>query len=529
MKITTYSRKDFNYYSNFQLQLSENQEALNEFIGSVFSIESIKEQIKLKQKSFSRVNRNIIQTHFKNQYTNLSISESIKNNISLLGEENTFTITTGHQLTLFGGPAFFFYKIIHCISLTKKLKEVFPEFNFIPVFWLASEDHDKEEISEATIFNQTFLWENQFNGATGDFPLDDKFQILKNSIQKKFSSNEECEILRHLNEFNGANLSEAFVHFLTSIFKDYGLLVLDANSPILKNELSGIIKNEINEFSTFTNVSETNEQLQKKGIKPQAKIQQINFFKLEKGHRLKINFSNNKYYISDREISKDELLFDAQTNPESFSPNVFLRPLYQELILPNLAYIGGPNELSYWLQLKKNFDFYKIPFPLLVNRLSLFVVESSTEKKMKNFSFSILDFINSSFDDLKKSYLSNTQDFKNLDWIQTDTKLQGILLDLKNLYASSAPEISNFLNSEWRTIEKSVEKIKSKLEKQVAVKHTVSLNQIEQIKSKLTPNSTPQEKFYHFFTFCPDGTLKLMHKLIEKIDPFNPNILIVTD
>ncbi|MFM7667890.1 MAG: bacillithiol biosynthesis BshC, partial [Bacteroidota bacterium] len=318
MKINTYKRKEFNYYNDVQLKLCDEQESLNDFIGLPFSSEALKKQIQIKQESFSKEKRKILQAHFESQYKNIEISEAIKKNINLVSEENTFTITTGQQLTLFGGPAFFFYKIIHCISLTSKLKKNNPEYNFIPVFWLASEDHDKEEISDTTIFHQKFHWENEFTGATGDFPLDDKIEKIKNSILDFFSNNEDCEIASHLKKFNGLTLSEAFIIFLTSIFKDYGLLVLDANSPILKKELSIVFVNEINEFSTFKNVSETNEQLQKNGIKSQAKIREVNFFKLHEGQRLKINYSENKFFIANKEIQKEKLLSDIQNNPESF-------------------------------------------------------------------------------------------------------------------------------------------------------------------------------------------------------------------
>ena len=529
MNIEHLSRSSFHHYNQTHLRLAEQQESLGEFIGLPFSLESMKKQIKLKQESFSKENRQILQTHFKNQYKDVHLSESIINNIELLGLENSFTITTGQQLTLFGGPAFFFYKIIHCISLARKLKKIHPEYNFIPVFWLASEDHDKEEISETTIFNQSFRWENNFTGSTGEFPLDNNFQNIKNSLVDFFSTNEGSEIVKHLNKFQGETLSKGFINFLTSIFHEYGLLVLDANSPILKKELSTIIKNEINEFSTYKNISESDAALKSKGIKPQAKIQEVNFFKLEKGQRLKINYSENKFFIANEEVSKDQLLLDINNKPESFSPNVFLRPLYQEIILPNLAYIGGPGELSYWLQLKSNFDFYKTPFPLLANRLSLYVIDSSIEKKMKNFSFSVLDFINTSFDELKKNFLSTTQDFENLNWEETDSKLYTIYLKYKEIYLGSTPEIGSFLDAEWKNIEKSVEKIKSKLQKQLATKHDLGIKQIEQIKVKLFPNFIPQERFYHFFTFCPDGSLKLIDELIQEIDPFNTDILVITN
>jgi bacillithiol biosynthesis cysteine-adding enzyme BshC len=527
MHIEYLSRSAFHHYNQTHLRLAEQQELLNDFIGLPFSLNSIKKQIRLKRESYTFDSRKLLQTHFEVQYKNIHLSESIKKNIELLGHENSFTITTGQQLTLFGGPAFFFYKIIHCISLANKLKQIHPEYNFIPVFWLASEDHDKEEISETIFFNQNFRWESDYNGATGCFPLDENFEKIKTSISDLFSKNESNEIHELISKFYGETLAEGFINFLSELFKDYGLLVIDADSKLLKEQLIPIIKSDVDKFSAFANVSETNNMLKKQGIEPQAKIQQINFFKLSKNKRSKIKFQDNKYYIADQEISKENLLNSIEIEPEKFSPNVFLRPLYQELILPNLAYIGGPGELSYWLQLKNNFNFHAIPFPILVNRLSLYFIDSSTQKRINNLPFSLLDYINYSLVDLKKKFISSTEDFIEMNWESIDNDTHLILTQFRDKYEKLAPEIESSLEGEWKNIEKSIEKIKNKLQKQISIKHENSLKQIEHIKLKLTPISIPQERYYHFFTFCPDGSLSLMDDLIEKIDPFSTEIIVV--
>jgi bacillithiol biosynthesis cysteine-adding enzyme BshC len=528
MTIESLSRKLFNYYNDTQLKLAESQETLSDFIGLPFSRESISEQVKLKKKNYSTKNRKVLKAHFEKQYNSVEISDSIRKNIALLENENSFTITTGQQLTLFGGPAFFFYKIMHCLSITKKLNEENPDYHFIPVFWLASEDHDKNEISETNIFTKKFNWENDFNGATGEFLLDENFSMIRNSILDFFSTNDNNEIKEHLSHFSGRTLSEGFIRFLTSLFKDYGLLVLDANSKILKNQLIPVFKNEVSQFSTFQNVSKTDTLLLQNGIKPQAKIQPINFFKLSANKRTKITYKENKYYIADEEISKENLLLDIENHPETFSPNVFLRPLYQEIILPNIAYIGGPGELSYWMQLKTNFNYNTIPFPLLINRISIYYIDPTLEKKIKNFQFSIRDFINVSFDELKRNYLSSTQEYSNLNWENIDNHITSAHTESKAIFQKSTPEIENFLESEWKNIEKIIDRIKVKVQKQLSTKHDIELKQIEQIKNKLIPDSIPQERYFHFFTFCPNGSLNLMHDLIQEIDPFSTEILVVT-
>jgi uncharacterized protein YllA (UPF0747 family) len=180
------------------------------------------------------------------------------------------------------------------------------------------------------------------------------------------------------------------------------------------------------------------------------------------------------------------------------------------------------------MQLKTNFNYNTIPFPLLINRISIYYIDPTLEKKIKNFQFSIRDFINVPFDELKRNYLSSTQEYSNLNWENIDHHLTSAHTESKAIFQKSTPEIENFLESEWKNIEKIIDRIKVKVQKQLSTKHDIELKQIEQIKNKLIPDSIPQERYFHFFTFCPNGSLNLMHDLIREIDPFSSEILVVT-
>jgi bacillithiol biosynthesis cysteine-adding enzyme BshC len=527
MKTEYYDRKKFNTYNRQQILLSENQSLLKDFIGLPFDENSFVEQIRLKKNNYSSEFRAILQNSIRNSYKNIDINDTVSENINLLGDQNTFTITCGHQLTLFGGPAYFFYKIIHIISLTKKLNERYKQFRFVPVFWMASEDHDKDEITKLNIFNNHFVWETESEGPTGNYKLDSNFEKIKSDFIQFFSNSEFDEINDHLNNFKGANLSEGFISYLNSIFKDYGLIILEPNSRELKKLFIPIIKKEIEQFQTFKCVSKSNTELEEFGFTLQAKIQPINLFYLQDDKRIRIKFENNLFSVEDNFFTLDELLKHVENYPERFSPNVFLRPIFQELILPNIAFIGGPSEINYWLQLKKLFQVFTIPFPLIQPRLSVIYVDKSMNKKIKKINFQVYDYFNEDIFYLKKRYMQQTEEIENLDWNQIDSSLENIKNNYLDIYKKNASEIIKTFEAEWNNIEKSIAKIKNKLEKRIMERHEQEINSLEQLKNKFLPNNNPQERFYHFFHFCSQGNLKLVDEMIEVFNPFENRIMVI--
>lgn len=526
MKIQLYNRNSFQLFNRPQLSLSNNQLELSEFIGLPFSVESFQQQIELKKNSYTNEYRSILQNVILKTYDDIELNAITRRNIQLLGENNTYTITCGHQLTLFGGPAYFFYKIIHIISLCKKLNQFYENNNFLPVFWLASEDHDKDEITDLKIFNSKFYWETEVSGPCGKYPLDEAFEKIKTEFINLFSNSEFDEIKKHILNFKGKNLSEGITKFIYSIFKHFGLIILDSNCKELKTLFKPIIKEEIEHFIALRNVSDTNSKLKAINIEPQAKIQNLNLFYLLDNQRIKIKFEENEYVIGETRFTLNQLLSEGNNYPERFSPNVFLRPIFQELILPNLAFIGGPSELSYWLQLKNLFSACNIPFPLIQQRLSIIFIDKSTKKKIDKFKFDIPEYCNEQVHQLKKKFIRENDD-DNINWQLVEVPLDIAKNAAREIYRSNAPEIQNSFDAEWINIEKSFEKIKSKLEKQLLEKHEQSIKALDNIKNRILPDSIPQERYFHFFHFCPKGNLALLNEIIDSYNPFDSSILVI--
>ena len=171
-------------------------------------------------------------------------------------------------------------------------------------------------------------------------------------------------------------LADATRYLVNALFGQYGLVIIDADDHRLKQQFAHIIEQDIIEQNSFKNISATNEQLEKLGVHIQVNPREINFFYLMDGLRERIVFEDELYKVLNTEISfsKEELQKEISNYPERFSPNVVMRPLYQEYILPNIAYVGGGAEVVYWLELKSNFEHYKVDFPILILRNSGLVI-----------------------------------------------------------------------------------------------------------------------------------------------------------
>ena len=359
--------RDTKYFSTLICNYLDEDSKLHPFYNRFPSLENFKAQIQEKQKAVTDQSRTILVNGLKNQYKKVDASLLTKQNIEALKDENTFTITTGHQLNLFTGPLYFLYKIVSTINLTTQLKQKYPEYNFVPVYWMATEDHDFEEINYFNFPGQQLQWNRTSNGAVGELDTAGLKQVF-DLFSQELGIRKNADTLRNL--FTSAylehdNLAEATRFLANALFAEQGLVILDANCAELKRLFIPYIKEELLNRTSFLEVTKSNNELSKHyGI--QVNPREINLFYLRNNLRERIVEKDGMYYANDTDISwsKNEILKEVDDFPEHFSPNVIMRPLYQEVILPNLCYIGGGGELAYWFQLKGFFNKVDVPLPI---------------------------------------------------------------------------------------------------------------------------------------------------------------------
>ncbi len=510
MKIEKIKLETTGKFSPLFLDYLNQHQSLDQFYGRYPSLDSFKASIGEKQ--LSDESRQVLSNVLKSQYNGIMPDEAVMQNIESIKDRKTFTITTGHQLNIFSGPLYFIYKIVTVINTCKKLKEQYPDYTFVPVYWMASEDHDFEEISFFRLFNQKYTWESDQKGPVGRMNPD-SLRDLINNLPEKVALFEEA-YLQH------GTLAEATRYFVNVLFGDEGLIVLDADSSDLKSLFKTTIKDDVFNHKAHDLVVATSEKLDGNGYKIQVNPREINFFYMEDGLRERILLEEGKFKINNTtmvfEPGEMEDLIDS--NPEKFSPNVILRPLYQETILPNLAYIGGPGELAYWLQLKTVFAHYNTVFPILMPRNFCLYVNRPNAKKIQKAGLALENYFLPD-NQLKSVYIEK---FSNhtVELNREKEILLEVFNSIKNLALTVDKSLEGFIGAEAAKAGKNLDNIEKRLKKAEERKYEQNLKSLLSIKDRMFPEGNLQERSDNFLNFYINNP-SFIKQLITHLDPFD--------
>ena len=359
MKKETISFKETGYFSKKFLDFIDN-ESLSYYPNENNILDVI------KNFNFSKVNRELLSKELEFQYKSIDTSSVVNGNIKSIMSDNTFTVTTGHQLNIFTGPLYVIYKIISVIKLSRMLSQKYPKYKFVPVYWMASEDHDFEEIKSFHSNGKTYSWDIESKGPVGNLNT----ESLKNILDEDISI---PDFFRDAYS-SSSSLSEAVRKYMNHLFGEFGLITIDPNSKNLKKTISDIIVDDV--------VNNTIEKVEKSSENTsEVYVRKINFFFQESDFRQRID-KTDKFNILSTNLSftKKEIKDKIVSSPELFSPNVITRCLYQQRILPNVCYLGGPSEIVYWESFKKFFEHYNITYPVLVPRDFVLLLTTKIQK-----------------------------------------------------------------------------------------------------------------------------------------------------
>ncbi|MBE0390956.1 bacillithiol biosynthesis cysteine-adding enzyme BshC [Flavobacterium sp. PL002] len=491
-------------------------------------LENFEAQILEKQANFNDASRAQLVTVLQKQYEGLNISPLTKQNIEALKGSNTFTVTTGHQLNLFSGPLYFLYKIISTINLTKELKEKYPAYNFVPIYWMATEDHDFEEINYFNFKGKKFRWNKESTGPVGRLStegLSDFFDIYQQELGTSTNATTLKKIFKEA-YLQHDNLASATRQLANALFGELGLVIIDADERALKQNFIPYIKEELLKQTSHKAVLETTEQLKEYNI--QVNPREINLFYIEDDLRERIILENNIYSINNTKMafSETEIIQLLENNPEKFSPNVIMRPLYQEVILPNLCYIGGGGEIAYWLELKSFFNAVNITFPMLLVRNSVLL---ATEKQIKK-----IDKLKLSWSDLfaKQSQLINKVTQKSsefpIDLTPQKEQLQQQFKALFELAKQTDKSFTGAVKAQEVKQTKGLESLEKRLLKAQKRKFSEEIERTTDLQNELFPNKSLQERQANFSEFYLENGVDLIPKLIASLHPLEQKFEIIT-
>lgn len=483
----------------------------------------------IEQRKKYKTDRAALVNVIRQQYEGLEVHEAVARNIELLHSENTFTVCTAHQPNLIGGYLYFIYKIIHTVKLSRHLKAQHPEHDFVPVFYIGSEDNDFDELSVFRYNDKKYRWQDIQTGAVGRMQTDSLKALFEELFEVLGPPGENSDRLKDILNAayqSGKTIAAATQYLVNALLGPYGVVAIDPDHALLKQLFVPVIKEELLQPKAYRLVNETSERLEHQ-YKAQAYARPINFFYLTDNTRERIEYDGTKWNVLNTDIAFTEPeLMDAITRyPERFSPNVILRGLYQETILPNVAFIGGGSEVAYWLQLRSVFEYYKVFYPAIVLRQSA-LWEGHAAQQLQ-----------------EKLELSDTEIFIKTDALKTrytlqrsgkELKLEGYKKDMEALLYA----LKDKVNALDVSIAKSTEAALAKMQYQVNIlekkilraekkKQDTAMQRINRLKALLFPGGTLQERYDAFLQYYLSYGSTFFDCLLEGTVPYGDKFLVI--
>ena len=475
------------------------------------------------------IDRELLVNALLKQYEGVPNSHNIQGSIEKLREERTYTIVTGHQLNLFTGPLYFIYKIASVIQLSKRLQEAHPEFTIIPVYWMATEDHDFEEINHFHLADKTIRWNSDQTGAVGRFELEELqplLEKLKSEIEGPFDESVWLPFLKAYQ--TGKNLTQATRILVHQLFKSEQLICVDGDDRALKAKFTPVVKQELFKGTSLPLIEQVLSQWSELGYSSQVNGREINLFYLKDQLRERIVKTESGFEVLNSTIrfTHSEMEEELTNFPERFSPNVVLRPVYQEIILPNLTYIGGGAEVAYWLQLKEVFDELGVFYPQVMLRDSFVFLNSSATKKIQQLGYELIDFF-SDRDTLLKKH------------VESETNIPAFFESKRELLQRITDDVTDKLEQSDVTLERTarasakkqlneLNKLEKKLMRSEKRKASVIADRIDAVQDQLSPNGKLQERYWNYIALQKQlGEASLVDFVLEKADPYKSQLKVV--
>lgn len=516
------------YISSKDLNYIDQASFLEDFYAYKPEIESF--QSAINDRKITTVDRALLVKVLQEQYSDFHSEEAVIKNIELLRSETTFTVITAHQPSLFTGPLYYIYKVASTINLCQTLKDKYPSFDFVPVFVSGGEDHDLEEVNHVRLFNKQVVWSTDQIGSVGRMDthgirtaLDEMTSILGGSTHAEEIANILTSAIDNSETYGGINRQ-----ILHKLMGRYGLVTLSMDQVEMKRAFIPVLKKEILERKSEALVQDTQSRLADHGFKAQAFPRDINLFYLNEQGRNRITYQDETYQVVDTEITftEEEILKELESHPDRFSPNVVLRPVYQEFSLPNLAYVGGGGELAYWLERKSQFQEYGVFFPMLVRRNSVKLLDRSAQKKITKLGIELEDILKENHEIIHDFLQKNTS--INID-LSEERK---IMDDLWNRIAKKAesvdPTLAKAALSELSNQQKSIDSMESRIRRKLKSDEEVNIKRIESLKQQLFPDHSLQERKENIWQYYNQVGPSLIDYLVDNLDPLTRKFSIIT-
>jgi len=500
------------------------------------NLEGIKKAI--QQRKFSAIQRQTLVSVLENQYhllgtikdeKNTAAFEKVQANIGLLKNDNCFAVTTAHQPNLFTGPLYFFYKIIHVIKLAAELKAQFPENDFVPVYYMGSEDADLAEVGSYSIDGAKHQWKTKQTGAIGRMLVDDHLLQLLQNLEGywtvKPDGKEALAIIKAAYK-KGNTINEATLQMVHLFFGQYGLVVVQPDDAKLKSLFVEVMQKELTTQFSHTAIQPTLKSLSE-NYHVQSEGRAINLFYLKDATRNRIEKTGELFSVVDTNIqfTQAEIIQELQAHPDRFSPNVILRGAYQETIIPSVVFVGGGGELAYWMELKNVFEQAGVDYPVIILRNSFLFINDKQAKQWASLEFNIEALFNST-QALEIAFVK-TQSVENL----VLTEHIASLTDLYKVIQQDVIKIDSSLGDHALNLSVQAQNQLALLAKKMIRaekrKQHTSLARIHSIKSELFPDNNLQERVENFSNWVGDFGWSWVEAILNNSNSVDASFTIV--
>lgn len=501
-------------------------EKLLPFIGKMPTSSNFQTQINTK--SFTSEKRIKLNKIITQQYKNCEIDTLEQPNLEKILELNTFFVTTAHQPNLMTGPSYFFYKIISTIKLAQLINNENHNSHTIPCYVIGSEDHDFEELGHFYLLgNRIELTQNR-GIAFANYPIEDLIPVvekIKNILPPSTNTSNLVTLLEKCIR-QTKTIGEFTMLFMHEIFGKYGLVIIDMAGREAKLAFAPIMMEELTKSISYPLVQNTILKKQSQNLGAQAFPREINLFYHGKNGRIRIEKVSDGWQTLDKthQWNASQLEDDMARTPENFSPNVILRPLIQELILPNIAYVGGPGEMAYWMERMDQFNHYQIEFPILVRRDSFFILTEKLFKKWQKLGLPLRELFRSKEDLIKKI---NEENFDQTIMVDFRSEIINALDQLIQKSQAIDDPLRQSMEAEKARWIKNIDHVESKISKAMKIKNDAFIQSGLQVQGTLFPNGNWQERTESFLGYIAQCGFELIDYLIQEANPLQSEIKVI--
>jgi bacillithiol biosynthesis cysteine-adding enzyme BshC len=521
--------KTTGFFNQLVLDYIAGDASLKSFYNYPVSVEGVKAAIEGRKKIGT--DRKLLVTQLQEQYGSIHTQAKVAANIQLLLKEKTFTVCTAHQPNIFTGHLYFVYKILHAIKLAQSLKASLPAYDFVPVYYMGSEDADLDELGQVSINGVQYKWETKQTGAVGRMKVDKALLQLITAMEGQLAvqpfGKEIISLVKSCYK-EGVTMEQATFQLVDSLFAEYGLVILLPDNAALKKAFIPVVEKELKEGFSHKAVAETVAAFPAQ-YKVQASGRALNLFYLKDDIRERITSQDSTFVIQHSKIEFDasSILEELRKYPERFSPNVILRPVFQEMILPNIAFIGGGSEVAYWLELKKVFEAVNVPLPILIVRNSFLFVNKEMKALSQKLGFEVVELFKSTT--ILSNELVKRESALQLNLQNEKEQLNGLYEQLKAITGKIDITLKQHTAAlQSQTIEK-IEALEKKMLREEKRKFEAQQRQLLKLKQRLFPGDSLQERIDNLLPYYAKWGKGFIKTVFDNSMSFEQQFAVLTE